>query len=191
MLRDLIEAAVQKAVRNQTKTIVCCYARMQPCTKGHERLINAVLKITDSKNADHLIGLSGSTGSAENPLSHETKYNYLKSQFPTVNIAKPGEIKNPFKMIDSLLEKGFNRIIFVTGSDRAQEYQKSFKPYYGSFIKVISLDRDRSSGSVKSISGTDCRAAALSGDFEKFKQMLAGTPSDSQAKILFQEIRDR
>ena len=55
------------------KTVVFSYGRFNPYTIGHELLVNRVKDIAKSVSADHIIALSKSKDSKNNPLSIDKK----------------------------------------------------------------------------------------------------------------------
>lgn len=72
-----------------------------------------------------------------------------------------------------LAEKGYNKIIFVAGSDRVPEYEKRWLPYAQEHFAEASVvsagQRDPDAEGATGMSGTRAREAAATGDLAKFR----------------------
>ncbi len=145
--------------------------------------------------ADHVIYASKSQDSKSNPLSAKAKVKYLKAFFPNVNFKAADSKVRTFVEAATELDKKYDHIIMIAGSDRVQEYQRILEKYNGKdfnfdSIEVISAgERDPDSDSVTGISGTKMRNAAKSGDFTTFKKGIPRGVRETDARALFNELR--
>lgn len=189
MIQDLIESLVEQEFRKSAKQVCTTFGRWQPPTKGHEVVLNEILKVSKNISATPMIFLSRSFNE-NNPLTFETRFQYLKSQVPNLSVLDKPEIKNPFQMVEYLLDIGTQRVVFVCGSDRFRDFKESFDRY-GKNVVVKQSGRNRSDSSlgVESVSGTTVRQMALSGDLKNFQETLLGRPTIQEAHKLMNEIR--
>lgn len=189
MIRGLIESLVEQEFRKTAKQVCTTFGRWQPPTKGHQVVLNKILSLSKQTGSTPMVFLSRSYNE-NNPLTFETRFRYLKSQVPNLSVLDKPEIKNPFQMVEYLLDIGTQRVIFVCGSDRFQDFKESFGRYGQNVIvqQAGSRRSDQSSG-VESVSGTNVRQMALSGDLKNFQKSLLGNPTDSEALKLLNEIR--
>jgi len=178
-----------------TKTIVFAFGRFQCPTIGHSLLVSKVDKTAKSNNADSVIYASKTQDKKKNPLTVEQKIHYLKLMFPHDNFkaANPQE-RTPIEVAKELNKK-YNNLIMVAGSDRVDSFEKLLNQYngieyhYGS-IKVVSAgERDPDADDASGMSGTKMRNLALDNNFAEFKKGLPHTLKDVDAKQLMNDIR--
>ena len=63
---------------------VMTFGRMNPPTRGHEKLVDRVKELAG--DGDHHVFVSGSHDPKRNPLNPKQKNSYLKSSIPGTNI---------------------------------------------------------------------------------------------------------
>lgn len=167
---DLLEATSEDA--GESKTAVFAFGRYNPPTRGHEKLINAVVEIANERNGSPFIFASTSRDSRRNPLSYTDKVAFLQAVYPNANVVHNPAIKNPFQATGYLSDQGFTNLVFVVGSDRVEEFQKRFnrtEDYFNTFEVVSAGHRDPESKGVEGMSGSKAREAAESGNIGKFR----------------------
>ena len=178
-----------------SKTVVFAFGRFQPPTIGHELLVNAVKKIAAANSGDHVIYASRSQDKKTNPLPVDRKVYYLKRMFPKTNFVAANDNVRTFIEAIKELNKKYNKLIMVAGSDRVGDYEKLLAKYNGSEfdfkeLKVVSAgERDPDSDTASGMSGTKMREAANAGDFNKFKKGLPHTLTEMDGRRLMNEIR--
>lgn len=168
-------------VESNGKTAVFCFGRYQPPTKGHLRLMQKVHALAEEVGGDAYVftsqttdgNLSGKKNKGRNPLDWNTKNRFIKKLIPWGNISEAAEIKNPFNVINYFKNKGYDKVIFVAGSDRVSEFEERWIPYAKEQFnesKVISAgQRDPDSSGINGINGTKARHSAKEDNFAKFK----------------------
>lgn len=158
----------------ERKTVVFAFGRLNPPTRGHEKLINKVISIASEKGADHYIFASQTNDPKKNPLPWEEKIEFMQKLFPHANIAAAREVKSPYHALDWFDKKGYTDIIFVVGADRVAEFAK-MKTYtvdqgiFNSFAIESAGDRDPDSEGVSGMSATKAREAAANSNIAKFR----------------------
>lgn len=160
--------------KSERRTVVFSFGRVNPPTKGHEKLINKVVSIASEKGADHYIFASQTNDPKKNPLSWEVKIAFLKKLFPHANISTNTEIKTAYYALDWFDKEGYTDIIFVVGADRVAEFSK-MKTYtvdkgiFNSFAIESAGARDPDSEGVTGMSASNAREAAASNNIVKFR----------------------
>jgi hypothetical protein len=110
------------------------------------------------------------------------------------------KLKTIFDAMVSFYNEGFKRVVIVAGSDRVNEYDITLNKYNGkkarhgfyNFEKISVLNagnRDPESKGVEGVSGTKLRGYAESGDFTKFAQYMPKKLSNSEAKQVYNAVR--
>lgn len=174
---ELTEA--KSEVSGEARTAVFTFGRFNPPTRGHEKLVNAVISEAKARNADAFIFTSHSHDPKKNPLEYSDKIHFMRLLFPSANIIDDQNtdgitqpIKNAFQVTGFLGSQGYTDLVLVAGSDRVPEYQKRFDrshEFFDSFEVVSAGERDPDADGVSGLSGTKAREAAISGDIGKFR----------------------
>lgn len=179
-----------------SKKVVMAFGRFQPPTNGHELLVNAVKKIAEKQEADHVIFASRTQDKKSNPLPVDRKVYYLKRMFPKTNFIAADEKIRTFVEAAAALSKKYKHLVMVAGSDRVPEYKRILEKYNGSdafsfeTIEVVSAgERDPDADTAAGMSGTKMRDAAKKGDYQSFKKGLPRNFTDIDGKRLMNEIR--
>ena len=177
------------------KTVAMTYGRFNPPTIGHEKLIT---KLSTVRADDYKVYASHSQNPKKDPLQYAKKIAYMKKSFPKhkKNIVV-SEARTIFDILTEL-NKTYQNIVIVAGSDRVTEFKTLSNKYNGveskhgyykfDNIQVISAgERDPDAEGATGMSASKMRAAAQDNDFDSFKQ---GTPlPDAQAKKLYFDVR--
>lgn len=180
--------------------IVFAFGRMNPPTKGHEKLIRFMGNIS-AENKPRIY-LSHSQDKKRNPLSYEDKINFVKKLAePEVDVIDT-DLRELLYIVVALQQEGFSKITLVCGADRRDSFYNLLLSYNGKTLKngsmynfpeenidVISAgDRDPDSDDpLVKASATNMRNYASNNDFESFKE---NSPFDGQTtKELFTKVR--
>lgn len=158
---------------NERKTAVFAFGRMNPVTKGHGALIEAVHRVAGEKGGDALIFPSRTHDPKKNPLEPSEKIEFLREAFPGVKFVDDETVRNPFSSLRYLLQRGYTDLVIVAGSDRVPDYEKGLREAalktFQTCEVVSAGTRDPDAEDVSGMSGTKAREAAASGDLGKFR----------------------
>lgn len=152
------------------KTAVFAFARMQPPTKGHIRVVNTIQQLATVNNGDAMLFLSRSEGDKKNPIPFDIKreacIEAFREEAPSVTFPDIATIKSPLNVFRLLAEHGYEKVIMVAGGDRIGKYfdlverQKTrFK--YAALVSAGERDDEF-------LSASEVRALAVQGDFCQF-----------------------
>ena len=146
---------------NAKKTLVFVFGRMNPPTSGHERMLNFAHSIARKEKADFRIYLSHTQDKKKNPLSYEQKLHYVSKGVPHLaRFIQKSNMRNAFEIIENDAQ-GYDRIIYVVGEDRNDEFTAKLTRYPNVEVQHITRGDEE-------ISATKQREAALAGNFEVF-----------------------
>ena len=172
-------------------TAVFAFGRFNPPTIGHEKLINAVIATGQREGGDTFIYGSHSQDSRKNPLSHSEKMGYLQKMFPRIkkSIKTTAKERNVLQIADTLNKK-YDKLVLVVGSDRVDDFTSLLNSYNGikskhgfydyKEIKVVSAgERDPDADGASGMSASKMRKAATKGDFDLF---ISGASSELTIK---------
>lgn len=154
---------------------VFTFGRMNPPTIGHEKLVNKVRAVARAHKGDPLIYLSHTHKFPKDPIEYIDKIKISKKAFG--NIVKMSRANTIIKVLQEL-EKKYNEVVLVVGSDRVTDFRELINKYNGkdySFdtIDVVSAgERDPDADDVSGMSASKMRAIAADGDLASFKQGL-------------------
>ena len=185
----------------EARSSVCAFTfgRFNPPTIGHEKLLDALAKQAKKNVAPYYVFVSHSENQKKDPLPYTKKVAYMKKMFPKhardIIVDKSRQV---FEVAVSLYNKGHTSVIMVVGSDRVTEFDGLLKKYnkmegrhgYYEFedIQVISAgERDPDSEGVSGMSASKMRAAAMTDDYDSFKNGLPET--FGQGMSLFKDVR--
>ena len=175
------------------KSVVFSFGRMNPPTIGHSKLIIKVMSVAKTEGATPMIFPSKTEDKKKNPLSFKTKVKVMKDVFGNV-INTDTSIRTPFDVLDSLNNANYEKVVFVVGSDRVDEFKRGMSKYVDSdldnikdFSVVSAGDRDPDAEGVAGMSGSKMRDFVIKNKFSKFKEGLM-TKNTRLAKAAFNEI---
>jgi len=179
---------------------VMSFGRMNPITKGHEKLVNKVQQVARQVGGSHHVVLSHSQDKNKNPLSPTDKLKHAKKAFPRANLSTSDkENPNYLKQAAKLHKKGVSHLHVVAGSDRVSEFKNTLDRYNGTHSKALynfkkitihsSGDRDPDSQTTSGMSGTKMRGHAVKGDYKSFKSGAPSKMSDSHVKHMYNDTR--
>lgn len=170
---------------------VFTFGRMNPPTIGHEKLVNKVRAAARAHKGDPLIYLSHTHKLPKDPLEYSEKIKLAKKAFG--NIVKMSRSNTIIKVLQEL-EKKYDEIVLVVGSDRVNEFDEFLNKYNGkdfSFdtIKTVSAgERDPDAEGAEGMSATKMRELAAKEDLMNFK---TGLPRNLQrdAENIMKSVR--
>lgn len=157
------------------KTAVFAFARMNPPTKGHMRVVNTIRQIAEENHGDGMVFLSRSEGDKKNPIPFDIKRDACIEAFreEASNVTFPdiATVKTPLNVFRWLSDQGYEKVIMVAGGDRIGKYfdlverQKTrFK-----YVALVSAgERDD-----ECLSASEARKLATQGQFCSFWTALA------------------
>jgi hypothetical protein len=179
---------------------VFIFGRMNPPTLGHEFLMAKAVEIARKENCECFIFVSKTFDKKKNPVPYDDKLKALDAALPRLTFVNSPEVITIFNAVKYLADRGYKDLTLVCGSDRVASYQTLFEPYknhedpekrlgYNELNVVSAGERDPDSDEISGISGTKARELAIAGDFESFKRILPTGMPDSEARVLFDDIR--
>jgi hypothetical protein len=180
-------------------TAVFTFGRMNPPTKGHEKLISKVFSISSREGADAYIFVSQTEDNKKNPLSFAEKTKFLKKALGSkkASIQTNKKIRTPFEALEFLLDKDYDRIIFVVGSDRVSEFKRNMGRFVKSEFDNVTFEvesageRDPDADGVSGISASKMRAFAQDNDFKSFFKGIISGLNNRDAKEVFQLLQKK
>ena len=183
----------QALTEGKNDTVVFTFGRFNPPTIGHEKLVQKVLDVAGSANADHVIFLSQTHKKGKDPLSWKDKVSLFKKMFPNANASNNTEVRNPYGALAHLGET-YDNVIMVVGDDRAKQFDTEMRKYleeYGikNFTVVSAGVRDPDAEGVEGMSASKARSLAADGDFKGFSQALPSTINNATKKNVYNKIR--
>ena len=180
-------------IEAKQKTAVFAFGRMNPPTIGHSKLLEKVVSVAKKEGGTPMVYPSKTEDKKKNPLSFKTKVKVMKDVFGNV-INTDTSIKTPFDVLDKLNNDKYERVIFVVGSDRVNEFKRNMSRFVDSdldnikdFSVVSAGDRDPDAEGVAGMSGSKMREFVIKDKFSKFKEGLM-TKNARLAKAVFDEI---
>lgn len=176
------------------KKVVIAFGRMNPPTIGHEKLVAKIKSEARKNRATPMLFLSHSQDKKKNPLSYEDKIRLSKKAFG--NMVQKSTARTIIEVAKQL-EKKYDELIVIGGSDRVDEFQKLLDRYNGKEyafekITVVSAgERDPDSDDVSGMSASKLRSLALTGKMKEFKAGLpARLRSSKDGKEMYDKIRE-
>lgn len=154
------------------ETVVFSWARMNPPTVGHARLVSEMLEYDD---CDHIIYLSHSENTKRNPLPYSLKLELAQEAFG--DIIQESECRDIVSALKQMRES-YENIILVVGEDRVDEFNDMLMKYNESEFQfenwtVVSCGmRQTDSTDIEGISATALREAFVAEDIDTIIRML-------------------
>lgn len=175
------------------KKIVLAFGRMNPPTSGHQKLVNKLTTIARKERATPALYLSHSQDKKKNPLSYDDKVRFASKAFGKV--VKKSNARTIIEILKEL-DKQYDEVIYVAGSDRVDSFKSLLTKYNGSEyafekLQIVSAgERDPDADDVSGMSASKLRELAQTGKFEDFKRGLPTKLQRGQeAKQMYDKIR--
>jgi predicted nucleotidyltransferase len=162
-----------------------CFARINPPTLGHKRLLETTAKSGDN----YYIFVTKTHKLPDNPLPYQQKLSFIKEMFPDYagNIVEDESINTVTKALNWVYKNGITDLTFVAGSDRLDEFKKIITNYNGvgepnskdyfvfeNINFVSSGERDPDADDVSGISASKARTLASANLYEDFSAITGG-----------------
>jgi len=139
------------------KIVFFTFGRMNPPTKGHEKLIQHMVNEARKVGANAVIGMSKTRNKIKNPLRPENKLAILNKMFPGVPKIADKTIGAVMKQLGN---SGYTNLRLIVGQNRMGNF---------TFVtKGPSLARSSSN-----VSATKARNAAMRGNAKLFKKYMS------------------
>lgn len=169
--------------------VVFTFGRLNPPTKGHEKLMQAVTRTAHEEYASNIVFLSHTQNNKTDPLHWDFKQRICKKAFPLVNISDDESIKTPFQALESLAEF-HQKAILIVGSDQVEEFER-MRPYAEKWkieLEIKSAGQRNRSGTVNGISASRMRRYAIEGKQEEFFKWCPTLLDDFDKKNLLLKV---
>lgn len=173
------------------KPIVVTFGRFNPPTIGHEESIRYAVKVAKENKADLAIVASKSQDKKKNPLSFERKIYWLIKMFPEYKkfFETDPTLKTPIAILKHYNQLGYQKLIYIAGSDRVKEFDILFHKYNGKDYNYSSIDV-RSSGERKEgVSASDVRKAVTDDDYTTFEKLVSNKLNAIEKQELYTELK--
>ncbi len=185
----------------ESKIIYFTFGRMNPPTIGHEKLLESLAK--KSGRNPYRVYLSQSQDTKKNPLPVMEKTKAVRKMFPkhARSVIYDKTVRSVFDVAVKLFNEGFKKVIMVVGSDRVREFDVLLNKYNGqkgrhglyNFENIMvesAGQRDPDAEGAEGMSASKMRKAASDNDFRSFSQGLPRNMSNSNAKSLYNAVRE-
>lgn len=170
---------------SNSTSAVFSFARMNPPTVGHQKLIDKVVSEAGAMGCPYYIMVSHTVDKKKNPLPYDVKMRFIKRLFPSISFMedvtyKKNEeikpVKTPFEMLEYLCQNGVRNVVMVVGEDRVENFENMIKPYIGKDLdldsfKVVSAGARAGDDIDEKASGTLVRQLVkfdMKNEFDKF-----------------------
>ena len=174
------------------RSVVFTFARMNPPTQGHKKLITTLVETAKSNEADHRVFLSQTQNNKTDPLDWGFKRRVCQAAFPGVKISEDTSIKTPFQALESLSES-YDKVIFVVGEDREKTFKERMPKYAESLgvnLEIVSAGkRDPLSEGIEGMSASKLRKYAIANDKENFCNGLPSTLTKAIKEMVMRNTR--
>jgi len=173
--------------------IVFTFGRMNPPTKGHERLVSTVVETAKQIGGDHIVFLSQTHNDSTDPLDWKFKTRICEAAFPGVKISKNSHIRTPFQALEEF--KGlYEEVTLVVGGDQVNEFAQRMAPYamqwgFRGFDVVSAGQRIDESEGIEGLSASKLRAYAVDGNKEAFFNGLPSSLKEGAKALVYEKVR--
>lgn len=157
------------------KTAVLAFGRMNPITIGHKKIADTI----KGQNGDHFLFLTHTQNAKTDPLSFAQKKMYAMNFFPGITVGDDN-VRTIIDAMKKLESMGYNRIIYVAGSDRVQSFNELLNKYNNKEYNFDSIDivsageRDPEQEGAQGISASKMRDFASRGNLDNFVNNVPG-----------------
>lgn len=173
--------------------IVFTFGRMNPPTKGHERLVSTVVETAKQIGGDHIVFLSQTQNDSTDPLDWKFKTRICEASFPGVKISKNSQIRTPFQALEEFIGL-YEEVTLVVGEDQVQEFAQRMAPYAMQWgfrgFDVVSAGRriDESEG-IEGMSASKLRKYAVDGNKDLFLEGLPSNLPKGAKNLVYEKVR--
>ena len=166
---------ILEIVEAPDKTAVFAFGRMNPITIGHQKIIDTIKQ----QNGDPFLFLTHTQNSQKDPLNFAQKKMYATNFFQGVTVGDDN-VRTIIDAMKKLESMGYNKIIYVAGSDRIQSFNDLLNKYNGTDYNFDSIDivsageRDPEVDGARGMSASKMRDFAARGDLQTFINNVPG-----------------
>lgn len=166
--------------------VVFTYARMNPPTEGHRRVVESLREEAQRTGAVARLYLSETHDTKRNPLDKETKLDFVRRAFPDIEVRTARTV---FAAGCDIAADGGADAVMVVGEDRLESFTKTLTAYVDTDdLPLKTLEVRAISRGEDDTSATRAREAAASGDWTAFSAM-SPTPDEMITRELFHAVR--
>lgn len=187
----------EKLTEAVDKVAVVAGGRMNPPTKGgHDKVVNLLVSLGNKYNTRPKLFLTHTSGDERNPLSYESKIRWVEKAFgDKVEVVK-NNTTEILEYLSELYNEGYNKLIYVAGGERKEEFENLINKYNGKPDKSgrvlfnfddVKVEQAGIRDEDNNVSATMVRKFAKEKNFDEFKKYVPFNEQD--AKNLFDELR--
>jgi hypothetical protein len=151
-----------KTLKEIKKSVVWTFARCNPPTLGHSKLIECILEEAKTRNIPHVVFLSEKMDE-DNPLSVEERIAFLSEVFPNAVFRSSKTLFTAAKEIS----ESYGKSTLVVGEDRMDMADKGVATN-----TICCGSRNMLSEGVEGVSATDAREAVRQRDYQTFAALV-------------------
>lgn len=157
-------------------TCVFMFGRFQPVHIGHGLVFDEAERISTELDAELKLFISATVDDVKNPLPLDLKKYYIDGFYPSIGSVIHNSTKIQLFDIMTELDKKYDNVIFIGGSDRKDDFQKTLDRYNGSLYHFNSIKTVLAGSSRENsiYSSTMMRACAVNEDYDTFRKALPG-----------------
>ena len=166
---------ILEIVEAPDKTAVFAFGRMNPITIGHQKIIDTIKQ----QNGDPFLFLTHTQNNQKDPLNFAQKKMYATNFFQGVTVGDDN-VRTIIDAMKKLEAMGYNKIIYVAGSDRVESFNDLLNKYNGADYNFDSIDivsageRDPEVDGARGMSASKMRDFAARGDLQTFINNVPG-----------------
>ena len=166
---------ILEIVEAPDKTAVFAFGRMNPITIGHQKIIDTIKQ----QNGDPFLFLTHTQNNQKDPLNFVQKKMYATNFFQGVTVGDDN-VRTIIDAMKKLESMGYNKIIYVAGSDRVESFNDLLNKYNGADYNFDSIDivsageRDPEVDGARGMSASKMRDFAARGDLQTFINNVPG-----------------
>lgn len=179
---------------------VITFGRMNPPTRGHQKLINKVHEVSAIYDATHRVILSHNQDPINNPLPQEEKLRFASLLFPETNlVGATKEFPSIIHHASLSYKAGVTNLHVVVGSDRFEEFRALLNKYNGKFLpeghgyhfRTITIhSAGNRSEDMDGVSSSGLRVCVREGDFQSFFNGLPTTTTPELAREIYLSMKE-
>jgi len=183
------------------KSVVFTFGRFNPPGLQHAKLFEKASFLAEAEDGDLKIFVSQTHDDLKNPLPYPYKVKLLRKMFPeySKSIIQDPAVHTPFDALKRLHTLGYEKVVFVVGQDRVNDFKNSMYKYVNTDdpkslkfeeFKVVSAgNRDPDSDTISGMSSTKLRKYARENEFDAFKAGIPDTLTEPESKEVFDMLR--
>lgn len=172
------------------KQVVFTTGRMNPPTKGHEKLLRQARNLAKTTGSDCRFYVTRTHDGKKNPLPVEQKLAFLREFFPGSEFY---DCVNAFYACREMADAGYERVVLVVGEDRDGELVTGLRKYINNEDPAKSLGLKEIDTYVvardpNDFSATKARQMAVDGNLDGFTNMVPSA-QPQVVKALYDAVR--